>query len=380
MQKKVVDDYVRLFERAKVRNKNYEDLEKLVKKRIRKLELDKLKYEQVLLDIKKNKHSNKLEQQQFDDMKRLISQFDELSKLLTREELLLIEKYENDDVQEDMVEVPIKQEKLEDVKQEKYKVEMTIKQERDIEEIPLKQEEDVTFIKHENLDSSSLLDSKSAEQKHHLSTSSPKKNQTYSDGDQTLTELVEDDSFDLNMTKYYPKLILKKPKNATFQSNVSLPNLQLQITRNDYINLLLVQNLYLQLGVPYELWGVYVSQYLHRDLVLDYVQLEMPTWKDVVYLTLGSQDFFMDNCDKIDNWCKKTPAQDQKIKEYLFQFKLAVEQSYTPNPFDIEKSILMSLLQPQLLSLDLKSKLQLENDRGDFYRVLFKQFPESMTF
>lgn len=406
MQKKVVDEYVRLFESAKVRQKSYDNLEKLVKKRIRKLEVDKLKFQQVLIDIKKNKELNRLDQQQFENIESLIKQFDELTSKLSLQELELVKKYQQNHLnilplEASSTPVPSSSSSVLDKLNQSMKNQPSPKVEAKKSPSLTNQNsqqqtttpqngpefeslnQDIPDKSNENNDPSELSNqSQKLQANRYPSTSSPTKTRTYSDADQTLIEPeFDEDSFEYNIYKYYPQLRLKKPIDFHESNNYTLPNLNLTIDRNDYVNLMLVQNIFFQLGVPYELWGVYVSQYLHPGLLSEYLQLELPiTWYQIVSLVLANQDYFVSNCNKIEDWCKKRPKKDQRIHEFLYEFKLLVQQSSCENSFQIEKSILVSLLNSNLPNPEFNLKLKKEDNRNKFYTYLFKQIPISMTF
>jgi hypothetical protein len=345
MHAKVVEDYVQLFENAQSRTRSIDALYLLVGDRIQNLDILRSKLRYLHEDIGKLKSSQTLELDQLNKLSLAFDQLEELVSQLTPQEVEFINR---------------------------------------------------TKTKPKNIDSKSSIKSSSGQnlESNHFapplhqiqrqSTGTTPCNMysksASSDDDTLFFDAEEPSSFVQDVTKYYPKLIVTRPDTLRTKDTYTVPNLDLQIDRNDYFKVVMLQNIYILLGVPFELWGTFIGQHLKENLHSDYLQLSTPpTWYEVIYLLFANQDMFINNSYKVEEWTRTRPQTGQTIHNFLHEVKHKVEACQSKTSFDVERSIIISQLNPAMLSKEMKLTLQSQN-RQQFYSFLFSQFPESMTF
>jgi len=345
MHAKVVDDYVKLFENAQRRTRSIDTLYLLVGDRIQNLDILRSKLCNLHEDIRKLKSSQTLELDQLNKLTLSFDQFEEMASQLTPQEVEFLNRSKN---------------------------------------------------KHQNIDTKSPTTDSGVQNlepnrpappvqriKYQSTGPTPSSSDTKglsSDDDTLLFDAEESSSFVQDLAKYYPKLIVEHPNTLSTKETYSIPNLDLQIGRKDYFKVVMLQNLYILLGVPFDLWGTYISQYLKEELHGEYLQLAAPPrWYDVIYLLFANQDMFINNSYKVEEWARTRPQTGQSIHNFLHELKHKVEASHSKTSFDVERSIIISQLNPGILSKEFRMLLQ-SQDRQQFYSLLFSQFPESMTF
>lgn len=332
----LVDSYIDLFENANKRHALLEKLEKEVKQQLRQVETERVKLRQVLLEIRRTKDANKIEERQLVAINDLLKDFERTAHQLVAEDE---ERLVSQRVGVEPVDLP---QRLFELIDRMVPAKPTLPQVTTT--IPATLDELTTFIMDDE------PEAKSADTR-------------------------------LEVERYCPWLYTLKPPQLVENLEFTLPPpatvvISSTIDPSLALKLAQIQVSYIANHVPWNQWGVLLVNYLQDealDAYLDYYHTRSDSmlWSDVLFLFFADKDLYKADADAINRWCKMAPEPQELSLSFVTRFKHAVNQlAPFPGRLDVEKALLVLQLD---LPYEVTHQLQTITDRHQFYSVVMKR-------
>lgn len=327
----LVDSYIDLFENANKRHALLEKLEKEVKQQLRQVETERIKLRLVLLEIRRTKDANKIEERQLVAINDLLKDFERTAHQLAKDEGVPM----STSIGVEPVSLPKELFDLIDRM-------MPAKPSLSLKPTLPAFDELTTFINDDEPD---------------LKASEPK----------------------LEVAQFCPWLHTSKPLELVEDPQFTAPPPTVVITSSIdpalATKLAQIQVGYIANHVPFDQWGVLLPRYLQDealDAYLDFYHTRRTMlWSDVLFLFFADKDLYVANADAINRWCKMKPEPQELLLAFVTRFKHAVAQlAPFPGRLDVEKALLILMLD---LPYEVTHQIKTITDRHLMYRVVTRR-------